>query len=142
MLGLPGLAANDGDRFALMALSTLFGGWHVIAAVPADPRKAWSMLFDLSPLPTCISDSGNFAIYAGTSADQVDEMLGVVCDELKDVASGVSGAEVNEGQGAITFFAVDGARIGCWLWRCVSTSDYACLANRVMMPSCLRRLMM
>ena len=94
VLGLPGLAANDEDRFALMALSTLFGG-GMSSRLFQQVREKRGLCYSIFSFANMQSDSGNFAIYAGTSADQVDEMLGVVCDELRDVASGVSGAEVN-----------------------------------------------
>ena len=93
VLGLPGLAANDHDRFALMALSTLFGG-GMSSRLFQQVREKRGLCYSIFSFASMQSDSGNFAIYAGTSAEQVDEMLCVVCDELNDVASGVSGAEV------------------------------------------------
>ncbi len=94
VLGLPGLAAKDDDRFALMALSILFGG-GMSSKLFQQVREKRGLCYSIFSFASMQSDSGNFAIYAGTSAEQVDEMLGVVCDELNDVASGVSGAEVN-----------------------------------------------
>ena len=40
------------------------------------------------------SDGGTFAVYAGTSASQVEEMLSVCACELAAVASGVTDVEV------------------------------------------------
>ena len=94
VLGLPGLAANDEDRFALMALSTLFGG-GTSSRLFQQLRERRGLCYSIFSFANMHSDSGSFAIYAGTSANHVDEMLGVVCDELRDVASGVNGAEVN-----------------------------------------------
>ena len=58
-------------------------------------REKRGLCYSIFSFANMHADSGNFAIYAGTSANQVNEMLGVVCDELRDVASGVNGAEVN-----------------------------------------------
>ncbi len=94
VFGLPGLAANDDERFVLMALSTLFGG-GMSSRLFQQVREKRGLCYSIFSFSSMQSDSGNFAIYAGTSAGQVDEMLGVVCDELRDVASGVNDAEVN-----------------------------------------------
>jgi len=93
VMGLPGLAATDEDRFAAMALSTLFGG-GMSSRLFQQVREKRGLCYSIFSYATMLSDSGHFAIYAGTSASQVNEMLAVVCDEFNQVANSVQGDEV------------------------------------------------
>lgn len=93
VLGLPAIAASDKDRFALMAMSTLLGG-GMSSRLFQQVREKRGLCYSIFSFASMQSDCGNFAIYAGTSANQVDEMLGVVCAELRDVANSVNGEEV------------------------------------------------
>jgi processing peptidase subunit beta len=93
VFGLPGLAATDDDRFAAMALSTLLGG-GMSSRLFQEIREKRGLCYSIFSFASMLSDSGQFAVYAGTSAAQVDEMLGVVCAEINAVAAHVSAEEV------------------------------------------------
>ena len=93
VFGLPALAARDEDRFAMMALSTLYGG-GMSSRLFQQVREQRGLCYSIFSFASMYSDSGHFAVYAGTSADQVDEMLRVCAGELASLASRVSTEEV------------------------------------------------
>ncbi|MEL0022749.1 MAG: pitrilysin family protein [Alphaproteobacteria bacterium] len=94
VMGLPGIGANDDDRFAVMAFSTLLGG-GMSSRLFQQVREKRGLCYSIFSFASMLSDSGHFAVYAGTSADKVDEMLSVVCAEISTVASKVTNDEVD-----------------------------------------------
>ena len=93
VFGLPAITAHDKDRFAMLALSTLYGG-GMSSRLFQQVREQRGLCYSIFSFATMYSDSGHFAVYAGTSADQVDEMLAVSAGELASIAAKVSADEV------------------------------------------------
>ena len=93
VFGLPALAARDEDRFAMMALSTLYGG-GMSSRLFQQVREKRGLCYSIFSFAALHSDGGTFAVYAGTSASQVDEMLTVCAGELATLASEVKDDEV------------------------------------------------
>ena len=93
VFGLPAIAASDQDRFAMMALSTLYGG-GMSSRLFQQVREQRGLCYSIFSFATMYSDNGHFAVYAGTSADQVDEMLRVCAGELAAIAGNVGADEV------------------------------------------------
>jgi len=93
VFGVPALAARDPDRFAMLALSTLYGG-GMSSRLFQQVREQRGLCYSIFSFASMYSDTGHFAVYAGTSADQVDEMLSVAAGELGAIATKVSSDEV------------------------------------------------
>ncbi|MGC6531170.1 MAG: M16 family metallopeptidase [Candidatus Puniceispirillaceae bacterium] len=95
--GLQAPTANDGDRYALMLLSTLYGG-GMASRLFQQVREQRGLCYSIFSFAQTLSDSGVFGIYAGTAAKDVDEMLSVSCDALKSMAQDLGQDEVERGK--------------------------------------------
>ena len=93
VFGLPVMANTIEERFALMGLSTLYGG-GMSSRLFQQVREKRGLCYSIFSFAALNSDGGSFAVYAGTSASQVDEMLSVSAAELATVATAVSADEV------------------------------------------------
>ena len=93
VFGLPTKAATAPDRFALMALSTLYGG-GMSSRLFQQVREQRGLCYSIFSFASLYSDSGVFSVYAGTSASQANEMLTVAADELASIAQSVHPDEV------------------------------------------------
>ena len=94
VVGLPSFGARDDRRFALLVLSTLFGG-GMSSRLFQEVREKRGLCYSIFSFASMYSDSGHFGVYAGTSAEQADEMLTVTAQQLADLAAGVGEAELN-----------------------------------------------
>jgi processing peptidase subunit beta len=94
VLGLPSFGARDPRRYAMMVLSTLFGG-GMSSRLFQEVREKRGLCYSIFSFASMYADSGHFGIYAGTSADQVNEMLSVSAAELADLAGGVGAEELD-----------------------------------------------
>ena len=93
VFGLPAKAATAPDRFALMALSTLYGG-GMSSRLFQQVREQRGLCYSIFSFASLYSDSGVFSVYAGTSPGQANEMLMVAADELASIAESVHPDEV------------------------------------------------
>ena len=93
VFGLPAKAATAPDRFALMALSTLYGG-GMSSRLFQQVREQRGLCYSIFSFASLYSDSGVFSVYAGTSASQANEMLTVAAGELASIAQSVHPDEV------------------------------------------------
>ena len=93
VFGFPTRAATAPDRFALMALSTLYGG-GMSSRLFQQVREKRGLCYSIFSFASLYSDSGCFSIYAGTSAQKVNEMLSVAVEELFNITNSVTSDEV------------------------------------------------
>lgn len=100
VIGLPSFGARDDRRFALMVLSTLFGG-GMSSRLFQEVREKRGLCYSIFSFASLYSDSGHFGVYAGTSAEQADEMLTVTAQQLADLASGAGVEEVDRAKAQI-----------------------------------------
>jgi predicted Zn-dependent peptidase len=94
VIGLPSFGAQDDRRYALMLLSTLFGG-GMSSRLFQEVREKRGLCYSIFSFASMYSDSGHFGIYAGTSAAQANEMLSVTASQLADLATGVGAEELD-----------------------------------------------
>ena len=94
VIGLPTFGARDDRRFALMVLSTLFGG-GMSSRLFQEVREKRGLCYSIFSFASMYSDSGHFGVYAGTSAAQANEMLDVTANQLADLASSVGTDELD-----------------------------------------------
>jgi predicted Zn-dependent peptidase len=93
VLGFEGLGFRDPDFYALSVLSTVLGG-GMSSRLFQEAREARGLVYSIYSFPASYSDAGLFGIYAGTGADEIEELVPLVCDELRKAARDVGGDEV------------------------------------------------
>jgi len=93
VMGLPAFGARDDRRYAMMVLSTLFGG-GMSSRLFQEVREKRGLCYSIFSFASMYSDSGYFGVYAGTSAEQANEMLTVTAQQLGDLASSVGDEEL------------------------------------------------
>lgn len=94
ILGFPGAAYGTDDYYSVSVLATLLGG-GMSSRLFQEIREKRGLVYSIYSFAHAFSDSGIFAIYAGTSPSDIAELTPVVCDELKRVTSDVSGEEMD-----------------------------------------------
>ena len=94
VIGLPSFGARDDRRYALMLLSTLFGG-GMSSRLFQEVREKRGLCYSVFSFASMYSDSGHFGVYAGTSAATANEMLAVTAEQLADLAGGVDADELD-----------------------------------------------
>ena len=93
IFGLASPPAGDPDRYALGLLSNLYGG-SMSSRLFQQVREERGLCYSIFSFPQTNSDSGVFGIYAGTSPEQVDELLAVSAGALADIAGKTEEAEL------------------------------------------------
>lgn len=97
IVGLSAPAATDSDRYAMMLLSNLYGG-GMASRLFQQVREQRGLCYSIFSFAQMFSDAGVFGIYAGTAAEDVDEMLTVSCAALQDMKHDISDDEVERGK--------------------------------------------
>ena len=95
--GLSAPAATDSDRYAMMLLSNLYGG-GMASRLFQQVREQRGLCYSIFSFAQMFSDAGVFGIYAGTAAEDVDEMLTVSCAALQDMKHDISDEELERGK--------------------------------------------
>ncbi len=94
VMGLQGLSYHAPNYYTLQMLSTLFGG-GMSSRLFQEVREKRGLAYTVQSYTSSYSDTGLFAIYAGTSAEQVPELVNVLCDELLKLTDTLCDAEMN-----------------------------------------------
>ena len=61
-------------------------------------REKRGLVYGISSFSSSFTDSGIFAIYAGTGNEQIEELIPVLCEELKNSPDSISEKEINKGK--------------------------------------------
>ncbi len=93
VLGFRGVGYGDPDFYPLSVLSTLLGG-GMSSRLFQEAREKRGLVYSIYSFPSAYSDTGLFGIYAGTGEQEVEELLPLICDELRSVARDVNEAEI------------------------------------------------
>lgn len=91
-LAFPGLAATDEDIFTAQVYSEILGG-GMSSRLFQEVREKRGLCYSVYSFHMAWADTGLFGIYAGTSAEDVDELLTVISGEMGRMAEGVEEAE-------------------------------------------------
>ncbi len=101
VLGMPGLARQDEDRWALRVLDMLLGG-GMSSRLFQEIRETRGLAYNTYSYATSYSDAGLFATYLGTSPARIDEALAVLREELDQVVEDVRAVEVDRARRALS----------------------------------------
>jgi predicted Zn-dependent peptidase len=85
-MGFDGVGYDDDDYYPLAILSTALGG-GMSSRLFQEVREKRGLVYSIYTFSSAYKDGGLFGLYAGTGADEVAELVTVVCDELRRVAS-------------------------------------------------------
>jgi len=80
-MGLPGFAANDERRYAMLVLNNALGG-SMSSRLFQKIREQKGLAYTIYSYPTSYADTGYFALYAGTGADAAAQVARLVLEEL------------------------------------------------------------
>ena len=81
-LGVPAPSVQDGRRYAVYLLNTMLGGGmssRLFQTIREDEGLAYSIYSEMNPF----RDAGSLSVYAGTSIDKVEKLLGLTLQELR-----------------------------------------------------------
>lgn len=93
VLGFDGVGIHDPDFYAHSVLSTLLGG-GMSSRLFQEVREKRGLVYSIYSFTGGYHDGGLFGIYAGTGADEVTELLPIVCEEIVKVGKDVTEDEV------------------------------------------------
>ena len=85
VMGFDGVGYDDDDYYPLAVLSTALGG-GMSSRLFQEVREKRGLVYSIYTFSSAYKDGGLFGLYAGTGADEVAELVTVVCDELRRVA--------------------------------------------------------
>jgi predicted Zn-dependent peptidase len=99
VVGVRALARNDDDRFALAALNQVLGG-GMSSRLFQEIREKRGLVYSVYSYRAAYLETGALAVYAGTSPNQVHEVLDLIHRELDRMATGdVSARELDMAKG-------------------------------------------
>jgi len=94
LLGLQGVSFDDPDFYPAQMMSMILGG-GMSSRLFQEVRERRGLVYSIYSFMQSFVDGGCFAIHAGTSADQVGELIPVVADEVRKMTDRVSTQEVD-----------------------------------------------
>jgi predicted Zn-dependent peptidase len=92
-LALPACGIKHPDYYAYSVYSTLLGG-SSSSRLFQEVREKRGLAYSIYSFLSTTDDEGTIAIYAGTGADKVDELAGVVRDQLLSTMDRIDDAEL------------------------------------------------
>ncbi|MEM8915341.1 MAG: pitrilysin family protein [Pseudomonadota bacterium] len=93
VIGLEGVGAYDPDLYALTIYSALLGG-GMSSRLFQEVREERGLAYNIHSFTSIYRDSGLFAVYAGTGEGMVEELTGVICDQLLEVQTTLDDEEI------------------------------------------------
>jgi predicted Zn-dependent peptidase len=90
--GFPGVAFTDDRFFALQIMSTILGD-GMSSRLFQEVRENRGLAYSVYSFTAALMDGGLFGIYAGTSPDQIDELVTVIADEVRKMGDHVEPRE-------------------------------------------------
>lgn len=93
VFGFEAPAAGSSWRYPMMILSNLYGG-GMSSRLFQQVREERGLCYSIFSFAQMFSDTGVFGVYAGTSADKVNEMLEVSLAELKKCKDTITADEM------------------------------------------------
>jgi predicted Zn-dependent peptidase len=118
-LGVPGVARDDPDRWALDLLGAVLGD-GMSSRLFLELRERRSLAYDVSTFSTMYSDSGTFGVHAGFDPDHAERVVGTILDELDRITrEPVSSSELERARaytrGRLQLRMEDSGAVASWL---------------------------
>jgi predicted Zn-dependent peptidase len=118
-LGMPGVARDDPDRWALDLLGAVLGD-GMSSRLFLELRERRSLAYDVSTFSSTYADCGTFGIHAGFDPDQSTAVVRALVEELERVVQEpITPAELQRAQaytrGRLELRMEDTAAVAAWL---------------------------
>ena len=81
-IGFPGIAIGTDESYAMAAMNTMFGG-GMSSRLFQKIREEHGLAYSVYSYHQGFSDTGTFTIYAALAAAQMDDVMGLILDEVK-----------------------------------------------------------
>jgi predicted Zn-dependent peptidase len=85
-LGMPGVARDDPDRWALELLGAILGD-GMGSRLFMELRERRSLVYDVSTFSATYADAGTFGVHAGFDPDEADAVVRAILEELDRIAT-------------------------------------------------------
>ena len=132
LLGFEGVNYNHDDYYSLLVYSSLLGG-GMSSRLFQEIREKRGLVYGISSFSSSYTDTGVFGIYAGTGESQINELIPVLCDELKNSSKNISEKEIMRGKAQLKSSLMMGRE--STFRRCESAARQLLVLDRVMDPS-------
>ncbi len=94
-IGMPGVARDHPDRWALDLLGAVLGD-GMSSRLFVELRERRSLSYDVSTFGSTYADCGTFGVHAGFDPDQAPALVGAIVDQLEQVVQEpVAGSELD-----------------------------------------------
>ena len=101
VLGLPGLPRRDPREFSMSVLAAALGG-GMSSRLFQEIREKRGLAYSVYAYTSSYSDSGLFGVYVGCQPGRTRQVLGLLRDQLTDVAvHGLTAGELELGKGQV-----------------------------------------
>ena len=102
VLGMPGIARDDDDRYALGVLNASLGG-GMSSRLFQEIREKRGLAYSVFSFAQHFTDAGMVGIYAGTSPSNLATVLDLCREQVADVVSrGLTDAEIRRGKAQLS----------------------------------------
>jgi len=93
VLGFPGFPFADPDYYAASVVSSALGG-GMSSRLFQEIREKRGLVYAIYSFTHAYSDSGLFGVYAGTGEEEVQELMPVLCEEIRNLVGGLAAPEL------------------------------------------------
>ena len=131
LLGFEGIDYHSEDYYSLLVYSSLLGG-GMSSRLFQEIREKRGLVYGISSFSSSYTDTGLFGIYAGTGNTQIEELIPVLCDELKNSPNSISEKEINRGKAQLKASLMMGRESA--FRRCESAARQLLVFNKVIDP--------
>lgn len=100
LIGFKGAAIVDDDYYTQSVLSTVLGG-GMSSRLFQEVREKRGLVYSIYTFASAYRDGGLFGVYAGTSPEQIAELVPVVCDQLLGAIDHIDAGEIGRAKAQI-----------------------------------------
>ena len=93
ILGFRGTSFDDPDFYTLQVLSMIYGG-GMSSRLFQEVREKRGLAYSIYSFTSAYQDDGLLGVYAGTGADEVGEVMPVICDQLRAIPDEMDESEL------------------------------------------------
>ena len=93
VIGYDGVRCDDDDFYPASVFTTLFGG-GMSSRLFQEIREKRGLVYSIYSFLSCFADAGLFGIYAGTSEDEVRDLIPLIADEIGKARDSIEPQEV------------------------------------------------
>jgi predicted Zn-dependent peptidase len=93
VLGFPGFPFGDPDYYAASVVSSALGG-GMSSRLFQEIREKRGLVYAIYSFTHAYSDGGLFGVYAGTGEEEVEELMPLLCEEVRKLSDGLAPVEL------------------------------------------------